>query len=164
MLIFTVITVSQRAAHFSEYTKRTYNMAIKKNQKQETKSAIVKLPNITKKDNEIKTKGNGNKKNKEPTLKYKLLTENETLKDKDSEAAQDFLLPTHFLVSLYGENVEVHLKFNDSVYKGRLLSIDDYFNLRLQDTVEVIKDKETGKIGDCFIRCNTVLMISHKDT
>lgn len=138
-------------------------MAIKKNQKQETKSTTVKLPNVAKKNNEIKTKGKGNKKNKASTLKHKLLTENETLKDKDSKTPQNFLLPTNYLVSLYGKNIEVHLKFNDSVYKGKLLSIDDYFNLRLEDTVEYVKDKETGKIGDCFIRCNTVLMISHKD-
>ncbi|KAL6936684.1 hypothetical protein ACO0R3_000287 [Hanseniaspora guilliermondii] len=137
-------------------------MAIKKNKKQETKSTTLKLPNITKKNDEIKLKEKANKIHKDTTLKHKLLTENETMKDQTS--SQEFLLPTNYLVSLYGKNIEVHLKFNDSVYKGKLISIDDYFNIRLENTVEYVKDKETGKIGDCFIRCNTVLMITHKDS
>lgn len=143
--------------------------AVKKETKKAVKKTTVKLPNIpAKKGSGLENGTKSSKNNKKvPALKHKLLTENDPStadhESKDESASQqDFLLPTNYLVSLYGKPIEVHLKFNDAVYKGILLSIDEYFNLRLENTVEFIKEKETGKIGDCFIRCNTVLMISHK--
>lgn len=144
-------------------------MAGKKADKQEskkvTKKTTVKLPKVPpKKDAKSNNQANKNNKKKVPALKHKLLTEDDaSAADGKPVSPQSDFLPTNYLVSLYGKNIEVHLKFNDAVYKGTLLSIDDYFNLRLTNTVEYIKDKETGKIGDCFIRCNTVLLISHKE-
>lgn len=47
-------------------------------------------------------------------------------------------------------------------YKGTLLAIDNYMNLQLDDTYEVVKEgslTKDEKIGEIFIRCNNVLFI-----
>lgn len=47
-------------------------------------------------------------------------------------------------------------------YKGTLVAIDNYMNLQLDDTDEVIREGETKKeekIGEIFIRCNNVLFV-----
>ncbi|GMM58930.1 mRNA splicing protein [Maudiozyma humilis] len=67
--------------------------------------------------------------------------------------------PKPFLRSLVGERVVVTLKFNETQYKGTLVSSDNYFNVQLRDTEEVVKGKSGGRIGDVFIRCNNVLWI-----
>ncbi|KAM9939290.1 hypothetical protein OXX80_001225 [Metschnikowia pulcherrima] len=80
--------------------------------------------------------------------------------------------PKPFLKTLLNKPVVVRLKWNKLEYKGTLVAIDNYMNLQLEDTVEVVKgavgesaDGESGKgeagdrIGDVFIRCNNVLFI-----
>ncbi|GEQ67411.1 hypothetical protein JCM33374_g1076 [Metschnikowia sp. JCM 33374] len=81
--------------------------------------------------------------------------------------------PKPFLKTLLNKPVVVRLKWNKLEYKGTLVAIDNYMNLQLEDTVEVVKDttsevtegeastqSEAGeKIGDIFIRCNNVLFI-----
>lgn len=47
-------------------------------------------------------------------------------------------------------------------YKGTLVAIDNYMNLQLEETFEVVREgKETKeeKIGEIFIRCNNVLYV-----
>lgn len=114
--------------------------------------------------NTVKAKKEGGKtaKTKSTTKKNivkPLLPENITTENKESVTPE---YPINYLVSLYGQEIQVHLKFNSAMYKGKLESIDEYFNLRLKNTVEYISGKETGEIGDCFIRCNTVLFINQK--
>ncbi|KAM9900158.1 hypothetical protein OXX69_009195 [Metschnikowia pulcherrima] len=80
--------------------------------------------------------------------------------------------PKPFLKTLLNKPVVVRLKWNKLEYKGTLVAIDNYMNLQLEDTVEVVKgavsesadgESEKGeagdKIGDIFIRCNNVLFI-----
>ncbi|KAI5964251.1 uncharacterized protein KGF55_002193 [Candida pseudojiufengensis] len=65
--------------------------------------------------------------------------------------------------SLIGKQVVVRLKWNKTEYKGQLMSTDNYLNLQLDDTYEIIYDKDDNKreelIGSIFIRCNNVLFI-----
>lgn len=70
--------------------------------------------------------------------------------------------PKPFLKTLLNKRVIVRLKWNKMEYKGTLIAIDNYMNLQLDDTDEVIRDGETTKdekIGEIFIRCNNVLFI-----
>ncbi|KAL6926631.1 hypothetical protein ACO0SA_004655 [Hanseniaspora valbyensis] len=135
------------------------NIAKKVNNK---KQIAIKLPKSKAQD---KNSSNGTvkktaHKDKKATKHIKpLLPENLTTENNDKVVP---ILPINFLVSLYGEVVQIHLKFNNAMYKGELVSIDEYFNLRLKNAVEYISGKEIGKIGDCFIRCNTVLFINQK--
>lgn len=56
----------------------------------------------------------------------------------------------------------VRLKWNKMEYKGTLLAIDNYMNLQLDDTYEVVTEDHEKKeelIGEIFIRCNNVLFV-----
>jgi len=57
------------------------------------------------------------------------------------------------------EDVIVRLKWGQTEYKGRLVSIDSYMNIQLSGAVEYIDLKETGTLGQVLIRCNNVLWI-----
>ncbi|KAI5956402.1 hypothetical protein KGF54_000877 [Candida jiufengensis] len=73
------------------------------------------------------------------------------------------LNPKPFIKSLIGKQVIVRLKWNKTEYKGILMSTDNYLNLQLDNTYEIIYEKDDNKreelIGSIFIRCNNVLFI-----
>lgn len=76
--------------------------------------------------------------------------------------------PKPFMKSLIGKQVVVRLKWNKTEYRGQLISTDNYLNLQLDNTFEIIYDNEDKHreeaIGSIFIRCNNVLFIrEHKD-
>ena len=56
------------------------------------------------------------------------------------------------LQNLVDTNVIVRLKWNETEYKGKLVSVDSYMNLQLDETVEYIAHKETGTLGQVLIR------------
>ena len=53
---------------------------------------------------------------------------------------------------LVGKDIVVRLKWGETEYKGNLVSLDSYLNLQLSNTVEYIKDKPTGELGQVLIR------------
>lgn len=137
------------------------NLAKKKKIAVELPKAKKEAPGASKTaaaKNEGGKAGKNMSKAKKNTVKP-LLPDNITIENKENVVPE---YPINYLVSLYGEEIQVHLKFNNAMYKGKLESIDEYFNLRLKNTIEYISGKETGEIGDCFIRCNTVLFINQK--
>ncbi|CUM64633.1 uncharacterized protein PRCAT00002242001 [Priceomyces carsonii] len=70
--------------------------------------------------------------------------------------------PKPFLKTLIDKPIIVRLKWNKTEYKGNLVSIDNYMNLQLDETYEVIYNNGERKeelIGEIFIRCNNVLFI-----
>ncbi|CCH59328.1 hypothetical protein TBLA_0B04935 [Henningerozyma blattae CBS 6284] len=67
--------------------------------------------------------------------------------------------PKPYLRSLIDTPIIVTLKFNKTQYKGILVSTDNYFNIQLRNTEEIVDGKTTGQLGDIFIRCNNVLWI-----
>ncbi|KAK3061018.1 hypothetical protein LTS18_007196 [Coniosporium uncinatum] len=75
---------------------------------------------------------------------------------------QSFDALAHANAQLYsvGEEVLVRLKWGQTEYKGRLVSVDSYMNIQLADTEEFIDGKSTGTLGQVLIRCNNVLWIS----
>ncbi|OVF09940.1 putative small nuclear ribonucleoprotein F [Clavispora lusitaniae] len=87
-----------------------------------------------------------------------------TIPDPHARTNQQFqpINPKPFLKTLLNKQVIVRLKWNKTEYKGTLLSIDNYMNLQLDETYEVIRDengKREEKIGEIFIRCNNVLFV-----
>lgn len=63
---------------------------------------------------------------------------------------------------MIGKQVIVRLKWNKTEYKGTLISIDNYMNLQLDKTSEVVYEdgeKKEEAIGEIFIRCNNVLFV-----
>lgn len=67
--------------------------------------------------------------------------------------------PRPMLQDLVNKDVRVRLKWGQTEYKGRLVSIDSYMNIQLSNTEEYIDDKLTGSLGQVLIRCNNVLYI-----
>lgn len=70
--------------------------------------------------------------------------------------------PKPFLKTLVNKKVAVRLKWNKMEYKGLLVAIDNYMNLQLEDTTEIVVEGATRKeepIGEIFIRCNNVLFV-----
>jgi small nuclear ribonucleoprotein F len=68
--------------------------------------------------------------------------------------------PRPMLQSLINEDVIIRLKWGQTEYKGRLISVDSYMNVQLSNTEEFIDGKSTGSLGQVLIRCNNVLWIS----
>ncbi|KAH6984629.1 LSM domain-containing protein [Ilyonectria sp. MPI-CAGE-AT-0026] len=71
--------------------------------------------------------------------------------------------PRPMLQDLVDKDIVVRLKWGETEYKGRLVSIDSYMNIQLRDTEEYIDQKMTGTLGQVLIRCNNVLWIRGAD-
>ncbi|TKA65306.1 putative small nuclear ribonucleoprotein F [Cryomyces minteri] len=56
-------------------------------------------------------------------------------------------------VGRVNEDVLIRLKWGNTEYKGRLVSVDSYMNIQLASTLEFIDGKETGALGQVLIRC-----------
>ncbi|KAF2471975.1 small nuclear ribonucleoprotein-like protein F [Lindgomyces ingoldianus] len=67
--------------------------------------------------------------------------------------------PRPMLQSLVDKEVIVKLKWGESEYKGRLVSIDQYMNIQLAGTEEFVGGNSSGTLGQVLIRCNNVLWI-----
>ncbi|KAJ9500227.1 hypothetical protein H2202_004022 [Exophiala xenobiotica] len=65
--------------------------------------------------------------------------------------------------TLYRINDEViiRLKWGQTEYKGRLISVDSYMNIQLSNTEEYIDRKHTGTLGEVLIRYGPVACQIH---
>ncbi|KAL8924055.1 MAG: hypothetical protein Q9172_002854 [Xanthocarpia lactea] len=61
---------------------------------------------------------------------------------------------------IVNEQVIIRLKWGQTEYKGRLVSVDSYMNIQLAGTEEFIDGESKGSLGQVLIRCNNVLWIS----
>ena len=66
--------------------------------------------------------------------------------------------PKPFLNDLTGEDVLVKLKWGME-YKGKLLSVDSYMNLQLDNAEEFVDGEFAGNLGEILIRCNNVMYL-----
>ncbi|MCJ1240232.1 hypothetical protein MMC14_008232 [Varicellaria rhodocarpa] len=60
--------------------------------------------------------------------------------------------PRPMLQEMINEEVIVRLKWGQTEYKGRLISVDSYMNIQLSNTEEFIDLKSTGSLGQVLIR------------
>lgn len=61
------------------------------------------------------------------------------------------------------KDIVVRLKWGETEYKGRLVSVDLYMNIQLSNTEEFINGVSSGTLGQVLIRCNNVLWIGQAD-
>ncbi|KXJ97385.1 hypothetical protein Micbo1qcDRAFT_130246 [Microdochium bolleyi] len=71
--------------------------------------------------------------------------------------------PRPMLQELVNKDIVVRLKWGETEYKGRLVSIDSYMNIQLTNAQEFIDQKFTSDLGQILIRCNNVLWIKGAD-
>lgn len=57
------------------------------------------------------------------------------------------------------KDIVVRLKWGQTEYKGRLVSVDLYMNIQLSHTEEFVDGVSSGTLGQVLIRCNNVLWI-----
>ncbi|KAF3005653.1 hypothetical protein E8E13_003751 [Curvularia kusanoi] len=67
--------------------------------------------------------------------------------------------PRPLLQSLVDKDIVVRLKWGETEYKGRLVSVDLYMNIQLSNTEEFVNGVSSGTLGQVLIRCNNVLWI-----
>ena len=65
------------------------------------------------------------------------------------------------LQSLISEDVIIRLKWGQTEYKGRLISVDSYMNIQLSGTEEYIDRKHTGTLVQVLIRYGLSAVESH---
>ena len=51
------------------------------------------------------------------------------------------------------KDIVVRLKWGETEYKGRLVSVDGYMNIQLSGAEEWVDLKKTGDLGQVLIRC-----------
>ena len=56
------------------------------------------------------------------------------------------------LQSLVNEEVVIRLKWGQTEYTGRLVSVDSYMNIQLSGAEEWVNGKNTGTLGQVLIR------------
>ena len=56
------------------------------------------------------------------------------------------------MFSSINEPVIIRLKWGQTEYHGRLISVDSYMNVQLSNTEEYIDGKNTGTLGQVLIR------------
>ncbi|KAF2255500.1 small nuclear ribonucleoprotein F [Trematosphaeria pertusa] len=71
--------------------------------------------------------------------------------------------PRPLLQSLVDKDIVVRLKWGETEYKGRLVSVDLYMNIQLNNTEEFVGGVSSGQLGQVLIRCNNVLWIGQAD-
>ena len=59
---------------------------------------------------------------------------------------------TVLLIYSVNEPVIIRLKWGQTEYHGRLISVDSYMNIQLSNTEEYIDGKSTGTLGQVLIR------------
>ncbi|KAF9696232.1 hypothetical protein EKO04_006178 [Ascochyta lentis] len=72
--------------------------------------------------------------------------------------------PRPLLQSLVDKDIVVRLKWGETEYKGRLVSVDLYMNIQLSNTEEFVNGVSSGTLGQVLIRCNNVLWIGQADS
>ncbi|TKA33696.1 putative small nuclear ribonucleoprotein F [Salinomyces thailandicus] len=73
------------------------------------------------------------------------------------------LNPRPMLQQLVDQEVIIRLKWGQTEYTGRLVSVDSYMNIQLSGAEEFEEGKSKGVLGQLLIRCNNVLWISGRN-
>ena len=69
-----------------------------------------------------------------------------------SSSSFDYEYTLTSLVSSVNEEVVIRLKWGQTEYKGRLVSIDSYMNIQLSGAEEWIDQQKTSALGQVLIR------------
>ena len=70
------------------------------------------------------------------------------------------VLPIKKVFSLVDSRITVEIKDEDTKFQGRLISVDEYLNIHLDETIELIGTERGRSLGTVVIRGNNILTIS----
>jgi len=70
------------------------------------------------------------------------------------------VLPIKKVFSLVDSRITVEIKDEDRKFQGRLISVDEYLNIHLDETIELTGNERERSLGTVVIRGNNILTIS----
>ncbi len=71
------------------------------------------------------------------------------------------MFPTKKVQTLIGSKIKVEMKGAEHhVLEGTLNSVDDYLNLHLLETVEIVDGERARSLGSVILRGNNIILIS----
>ncbi len=68
------------------------------------------------------------------------------------------MFPTKKVQSMIGSRVQVEMKGDEQLLEGTLESVDDYLNLHLLDTVEIVDGEQMRSLGQVVLRGNNIIL------
>lgn len=73
---------------------------------------------------------------------------------------EKILFPTKKVQTLIGSTIQVEMKGDKHTLQGKLESADEYLNLHLMDTYEVVDGVKSRSLGSVILRGNNIIMLS----
>jgi small nuclear ribonucleoprotein (snRNP)-like protein len=70
------------------------------------------------------------------------------------------LFPSKKVQNLVGSRIQVEMKGEKCVLEGLLMSADDYLNLHLTNTTEVIDGEKSRVLGSVVLRGNNIILLN----
>ena len=70
------------------------------------------------------------------------------------------VLPIKKVFSLVDTKILVEIKDDDRKLQGRLVAVDEYLNIHMDETTELVNDQRGRNLGTVVIRGNNILSIS----
>jgi small nuclear ribonucleoprotein (snRNP)-like protein len=70
------------------------------------------------------------------------------------------VLPIKKVFSLVDSKITVEIKEDMRKLQGRLVAVDEYLNIHMDDTIEYVNDQRGRSLGIVVIRGNNILSIS----
>ena len=70
------------------------------------------------------------------------------------------VLPIKKVFSLVDTKILVEIKDDNRKLSGRLVAVDEYLNIHMDETTELVNDQRGRNLGTVVIRGNNILSIS----
>jgi small nuclear ribonucleoprotein (snRNP)-like protein len=70
------------------------------------------------------------------------------------------VLPIKKVFSLVDTKILVEIKDDNRKLQGRLVAVDEYLNIHMDETTELVDDQRGRNLGTVVIRGNNILSIS----
>ena len=70
------------------------------------------------------------------------------------------MFPTKKVQTLIGTIIQVEMKGDKHTLEGKLESADEYLNLHLNDTYEIVDGVKSRSLGSVILRGNNIIMLS----
>ncbi|HWQ63932.1 MAG TPA: LSM domain-containing protein [Methanospirillum sp.] len=70
------------------------------------------------------------------------------------------VLPIKKVYSLVDSTISVEMKDEGRIFQGRLVAVDEYLNLHLEDSIETTDAANKRDLGSLVIRGNNILSIA----
>ncbi|OKY77173.1 MAG: Small nuclear ribonucleoprotein [Candidatus Methanohalarchaeum thermophilum] len=67
------------------------------------------------------------------------------------------MFPDDKLTDLINSKIRVEMKGEDLVLEGRLKAADDYMNILLENTKEIVEGEEKRALGSVLLRGNNII-------